>query len=56
MNKKSLIYNWRVDAMLLYIRRMVDNDKPKDEIKSVIDGYIEFTERNVDATLCWGDE
>lgn len=40
--KDSVIYKWRVKAMLIYIRHMIEKCKSKDDIVNVIDNYLKF--------------
>ena len=40
----GLIQKWRIISMLLYLKNMVEQEKPSNEIISVINNYIKFSE------------
>ena len=39
----SLIQKWRVISMLSYLKHMIKQEKPSNEIVSVINNYIKFS-------------
>ena len=50
--KKSLIYSWRVKAMLNYLKSMTLNDEcGKKDINKVIDNYLRFVDEKIDAQV-----
>ena len=45
INRKSaVIYKWRVEAMLTYIKHIVTIGDAREDIVRVIDGYLKFTD------------
>lgn len=42
--KSAVIYKWRVEAMLTYIRHMITIGDAREDIVRVIDGYLKFTD------------
>lgn len=39
---KGFIYKWRVEAMLNYIKRMIEDGKEPSDILEVVSDYIDF--------------
>lgn len=42
--KNAVIYKWRVESMLTYIKHMVTIGDAREDIVRVIDGYLKFTD------------
>lgn len=42
--KSDVIYKWRVEAMLTYIKHMVTIGDAREDIVRVIDNYLKFTD------------
>lgn len=42
--KSAVIYKWRVESMLTYVRHMITIGDAREDIVRVIDGYLKFTD------------
>ena len=42
--KGAVIYKWRVESILTYVRHMITIGDAREDIISVIDNYLKFTD------------